>query len=263
MINRFPAIYVSHGSPMVMLNKTPAHDFLAGFGRELGHPKAILIASAHFETRLPALSADIKPGMIYDFGGFPKALFEMVYPAPGSPDLAARAVSLLGDAGIAAMPVTQRGYDHGTWVPLKLMYPEADIPVVQLSVQTQLGARHHADLGAALKPLRDEGVLVIGSGSLTHNLHELMRGPRQIEAPVPEWVSTFADWIHQRVEAGALDEINAYLQKAPFARENHPSAEHFLPLPFAMAAAGEGVRGRRVHSSGEYGVLMMDAYAFD
>ena len=170
-MTRFPAVYVSHGSPMVILNNTVATEFLRGYGRELGKPKAILIATAHFETRAPALSADAHPAMIYDFGGFPKALFEMTYPAPGDPALAQRAAGLLEAAGIKAYPVEGRGYDHGTWAPLKLMYPDADIPVVQLSVQPHMGGAHHVAMGQALAPLRDEGVLVMGSGSMTHNLY--------------------------------------------------------------------------------------------
>ena len=261
-MTNFPALYISHGSPMVMLNNTVAREFLAGYGAQLGKPTAILIASAHFESRRPELSADAHPEMIYDFGGFPQPLFEMQYPAPGSPELAARAAKMLGDAGIAAAPVEGRGYDHGTWVPLKLMYPDADVPVVQLSVQPGLGAAHHVAMGRALAPLRDEGVLVMGSGSMTHNLGELMRGSRQLDAPTPAWVSEFGEWMHARIEAGAIDDVINWDERAPHARRNHPSEEHFLPLPFAMGAAGADPRGKRVHTSCEYGVLMMDAYAF-
>ncbi len=258
----FPTVYVSHGSPMVMLNKTPAHDFLAGFGRELGKPKAIVIATAHFTTRRPVLTGDEHPEMIYDFGGFPQPLFEMKYPAPGSPDIAIRGAQMLVDAGIDALPVQGRGFDHGTWVPLKLMYPDADIPVVQLAVQPDMSVEHHVKMGRALAPLREEGILIMGSGSVTHNLYELMKSPRIIDAPVPDWVSGFGNWVHDRVEAGDLDDLTHYRERGPFAKENHPSEEHYLPLPLAMAAAGEGAKGKRVHTSGEYGLLMMDAYAF-
>ena len=246
---------------MILLGHTPARDFLAGFGQALGRPKAILVASAHFESRAPVLSADAKPAMIYDFGGFPRPLFEMQYPAPGAPDLAQRAATLLGTAGIVAQPVANRGYDHGTWVPLKLMYPDADIPVVQISVQTQLSAAHHIAMGRALAPLRDEGVLIMGSGSLTHNLYELMREGGDL--PPPDWVSGFADWTHEVVSEGRESDLAAWASAAPFARENHPSAEHFLPLPLAFGAGGVGAKGRRVHTSCEYGVLMMDAYMFE
>ena len=262
-MTRFPSVYVSHGSPMVILNNTVAKDFLSGYGRELGRPKAILIATAHFETRAPALSADAHPEMIYDFGGFPRALFEMTYPAPGDPDLAVRAAGLLEAAGIKAFPVEGRGYDHGTWVPLKLMYPDADIPVVQLSVQPHMSGAHHVAMGQALAPLREEGVLVMGSGSMTHNLYELSRLGRQMDLPAQDWVKSFGGWVHDAIEAGRTDDIAHWDTRAPFARQNHPSPEHFLPLPFAMGAAGPGAKGRRVHTSCEYGVLMMDAYAFE
>ncbi len=262
MTQKFPTVYVSHGSPMVMLENSAARDFMLGYGKTLGTPKAILIASAHFESRRPMLTADAHPEMIYDFGGFPRPLFEMKYPAPGSPELASRAATLLTAAGIVATPVTGRGYDHGTWVPLKLMYPDANIPVVELSIQTNLGGAHHVALGRALAPLREEGVLIMGSGSITHNLHEYMRLRPTIDMPAPQWVMDFDLWVREKVEAGAVDDIANYLERAPYARENHPSADHYLPLPFAMGAAGEGARGELMHSSCQYGVLMMDTYAF-
>lgn len=259
----FPTLFVSHGSPLVLIENSAAHDFLAAFGRELGRPQAILVASAHFEASRPLLTADAEPTMIYDFGGFPRALYEMHYPAPGSPALARRAVERLEAAGFAAGAVEDRGFDHGTWVPLKLLYPEADIPVVQLSVESQASAAHHVALGRALSSLREEGVLIIGSGSATHNLAELFRTHRELDSPAPVWVSEFGDWLHDRIAAGAVDDIENYRTLAPFARENHPSEEHFLPLPFAMGAAGDKPKGKRVHTSHQYGVLMMDAYVFE
>jgi 4,5-DOPA dioxygenase extradiol len=258
---RMPSLFVSHGSPMTAIQPSAARDFFLSFAQELPRPKAILIATAHFESAMPLLSTDEKPEMIYDFGGFPKPLFEIVYPAPGSPAVAERAAEALHAAGHDAYGVSDRGFDHGTWVPLSLMYPDADIPVVQISVQPELGSAHHMEIGRALAPLRDEGVLLIGSGSLTHNLYELSRSGRQFDAPVRDWVVEFTDWIAQKVEAGDADDIAHYRQRAPFARENHPSDEHFLPLPFAMGAGG-GAKGQRVHASYEYGLLAMDAYLF-
>jgi 4,5-DOPA dioxygenase extradiol len=259
----FPTLFISHGSPMVLIENSAARDFLGAFGRELGRPAAILVASAHFEASRPLLTADAEPEMIYDFGGFPRALYEMRYPAPGSPALARRAVERLESAGFAASTATGRGFDHGTWVPLKLLYPEADIPVVQVSVEPQAGAAHHVALGRALASLREDGVLIIGSGAATHNLAELFRTRGDLDAPAPMWVSAFGDWLHERIAAGAVDDIESYRTNAPFARENHPSEEHFLPMPFAIGAAGEKPKGRRVHTSHQYGVLMMDAYAFE
>lgn len=258
---RMPSLFVSHGSPMTAIQPSAARDFFLSFAQELPRPKAILIATAHFESAAPLLSTDEKPAMIYDFGGFPQPLFEIVYPAPGSPAVAERAAEALHAAGHDAYGVSDRGFDHGTWVPLSLMYPDADIPVVQISVQPELGAAHHMEIGRALAPLRNEGVLVIGSGSLTHNLYELSRSGRQFDAPVRDWVVEFTDWIAQTLEAGSAEDIAHYRQRAPFARENHPTDEHFLPLPFAMGAGG-GAKGQRVHASYEYGLLAMDAYLF-
>lgn len=260
---RFPTVFVSHGSPMIMLENSEARDFLQQFGKQLGRPKAILMCSAHFETGEPRLSADQNPEMIYDFGGFPRPLYEIKYPAPGEPSLARRAVDVLKAAGYRAAPMTNRGYDHGTWTPLALMYPQADIPVVQISIQPHAGGAHHVALGRALAPLRDEGVLIMGSGTLTHNLYAYSQVRRMPDYPTPEWVSRFGDWVREKAEAGATDEIADYLKSAPFARENHPSDDHFLPLPFAMGAAGEGAKGKRQHTSNQSGVMLMDAYTFN
>lgn len=261
MPERMPSLFVSHGSPMTAVQPSPAREFFLRFAAELPRPEAILIATAHFESEAPLLSADAAPEMIYDFGGFPKPLFEIVYPAPGAPDLARRATERLRDAGYGAHAVTGRGFDHGTWVPLHLMYPQADIPVVQISVQPEQGAGHHLALGEALAPLREEGVLIVGSGSLTHNLWELSRSGRDMNAPVRDWVRDFTEWVAQKVEAGSVEDIADYRTRAPFARENHPRDEHFLPLPFAMGA-GAGAKGKRVHASYGYGLLAMDAYLF-
>ena len=156
--------------------------------------------------------------------------------------------------------VKDRG-DHGTWVPLSL-YPAADVPVVQLSVQPQLGAAHHLTVGRALASLKTEAILVIGSGTASHNLHEFFRGDYPSDAPTPDWVSAFDAWVREKAEAGAVDDLVNYRDRAPFARENHPTEEHFLPFHVALGAAGEGARGELVHSSHDHGVLTMDAYAF-
>ena len=260
---KFPSLFLSHGAPNLALHNSQAKDFLEKFGRELGKPKAILIATAHFETRTPCLTADVQPETIYDFRGFEPELYQMTYKAPGSPALAAQAANLLSRAGMPAQTVNGRGYDHGTWVPLTLMYPDADVPVVQVSVQPQGGAAHHVALGRALAPLREQGILIIGSGTTTHNLQEFFRGGYKVDSATPAWVTEFADWVHAKAEAGAVDDVAHYRTLAPHAAQNHPSEEHFLPLPFAMGAGGAGAKGRRVHSSHQYGVLMMDAYAFD
>ncbi|MBV1705423.1 MAG: dioxygenase [Hyphomicrobiales bacterium] len=267
MSKTLPSLFLSHGAPNIVLHPTPAHKFMRAFGEELvaefDRPKSILVCTAHFETAQPTLTADRKPAMIYDFGGFEPELHRWRYDAPGAPDVAARAVSLLDAAGLHARAVTGRGFDHGTWTPLSLLFPKADIPVAQISVQPQLTGAHHVAMGRALASLRDEGTLIVGSGSATHNLGAFFRGGYKPDSPAPDWVETFAGWVHEKAEAGATDDIAAFETKAPFARENHPTPEHFLPLPFAMGAAGPGAKGKRVHSSHEYGVLVMDAYRFD
>jgi 4,5-DOPA dioxygenase extradiol len=263
-----PTLFVSHGAPNLILHPTPARDFLASYGERLiaerGRPKAILMATAHFEADRPTLSADERPGMIYDFGGFERELYSMVYPAPGSPELARRAAELIAGAGVRPQLVTGRGYDHGTWVPLMLLFPKADISVVQISVSPDRDGAWHAALGRALAPLREEGVLIMGSGTATHNLREIFERVKkgEIAAPAPEWVSDYNDWIRSKVEAGALDDVAHAFERAPHARKNHPTPDHFLPLPFVMGAAGEGAKGERVHASSEYGAMMMDAYKF-
>jgi 4,5-DOPA dioxygenase extradiol len=258
----FPTLFLSHGSPMLALEDSPARAFLQSYGQTLGKPRAIVIASAHFETSRPSVNGDQKPAMIYDFRGFPAALYRIVYPAPGDPLAAVKVAGLLEAAGFAPAVVKDRGYDHGTWVPLSLLYPAADVPVVQLSVQPQLGAAHHLAVGRALASLKTENILVIGSGTASHNLHEFFRGNYPSDAPTPDWVSAFDAWVRAKAEAGAVEDLVNYRDRAPFARENHPTEEHFLPFHVALGAAGEGARGELVHSSHDHGVLTMDAYAF-
>jgi 4,5-DOPA dioxygenase extradiol len=256
-----PTLFLSHGSPMLALQDSPARRFLQGLGKSLARPEAIVVVSAHWETRgAPAVSLAPRPETIHDFGGFPRALFEMRYPAPGAPVAAGRTAALLEQAGMPAVLNSERGLDHGAWVPLSLMYPEADIPVTQLSVVRGASPAEHERLGQALAALRHEGVLVVGSGSLTHNLYEF-RG-QGIDAPVPQWVSDFEDWTKSRLEASDRAALLNYRNEAPFAEQNHPTDEHLLPLFVAMGAAGPDARATQLHASYEHGVLAMDAYAF-
>lgn len=257
-----PAIFVSHGSPMLALQDSPARRFLESLGRTLPRPKAILVVSAHWETlHGPAVSLASHPETIHDFGGFPRALFEMRYPAPGAPDTAERAAALLEAAGIPVGRSSTRGLDHGAWVPLRLMYPDAGIPVAQLSIVRGASPARHEQMGRALAALREEGVLVFASGSLTHNLYEFRGQP--VDAPAPHWVSEFAAWIDVRLDEGDRAALLDYRKAAPYAAENHPTDEHLLPLFVALGAGGAGARATRLHSSFEHGVLAMDAYAFN
>lgn len=255
---RFPTLFVSHGAPTLVADGSPTHRFLAGWGEAIGRPAAIVVFSAHYETRVTRIASAERPGMIYDFHGFPPELYRIEYGAPGDPALADDMARLLREGGVEVELDAQRGFDHGTWVPLVLMYPQADIPVVQVSVSPARSPGFHADLGSLLTPLRDRGVLFIGSGSATHNLRAYFQGSPG--DPVPGWVASFNDWLAGRLEAGDTAALTEYRQRAPFAAHNHPSPEHYLPLLCALGAAGDAAAGRRVHRDYEHGVLSMDAY---
>jgi 4,5-DOPA dioxygenase extradiol len=258
-----PSLFLSHGAPTLPLTDTSARDFLKQVGGQLIRPKAILVASAHWETVQPTVNAVESNETIHDFYGFPRPLYDLRYAAPGSFELAGRVAMLLQAAGFTCNTDRRRGLDHGAWVPLLLMYPRADIPVLQLSIQPHAGPEHHLRLGHALAPLRGDGVLIIGSGSFTHDLSEF-RG-HDLHDPAPVWVDSFANWFDQRLTAGQIDQLLDYRRLAPFASKNHPTEEHLLPLYVAMGTAIAGdnkVRVERLHASSTYGVLRMDVYAF-
>ncbi|MEQ8604653.1 MAG: class III extradiol ring-cleavage dioxygenase [Marivibrio sp.] len=262
---RQPALFISHGAPTIPIDEgAEAKAFLEGLGAaledEVGRPSAILVLSAHWETDKPTVSAASAPETIHDFYGFPEALYRMRYPAPGAPALARRVVDLLAAAGAEAEADEDRGLDHGAWTPLLLSHPTADVPVLQLSVQPHLGPAHHRALGRALGPLRDEGVLIVGSGAATHNLPEF-RGQRP-DAPAPDWVRAFADWLQETIEAGDDAALDAW-RAAPEGARNHPTPEHFLPLFAALGAGTQGTPGRALHRSYRYGIIAMDCYRFE
>lgn len=258
------SLFLSHGSPDIVVADTEAHAFLAKLGRELPRPDAIVVVSAHFEAGGVAISGDRTPATIHDFGGFAKELYAIEYRAPGCPALAQRLACMMRNGGLAAGVVCDRGFDHGTWVPLHLIYPDADIPVVQVSVDPHAGPEHHFRLGQALEPLRHENILIVGSGSMTHNLKEAFAAFRSGErgAAMPAWVAQYVDWMDRKLENADLDALLAYRERAPFAVENHPTDEHLMPLFSALGAAGEGWSTRKLHSSCDFGVLSMNAYAF-
>ena len=264
MTERQPAVFVSHGSPMTILEDSPARDFLKSLGDLLPRPEAILVVSAHWETEKPSVSLSEKPATIHDFRGFPEALYQLRYPAPGAPALAERTAALLEAAGFEVARDPDRGLDHGAWMPLLLGMPEADLPVTQLSIQPDRDPAYHAALGKALAPLRDEGVLILATGALTHNLRDLAWG--EAKAPTPEWPRAFADWMAEKAEAGDREALLDYRARAPHAVHAHPSDEHLLPFYVALGAGsgggGGGGKARALHRSFTYGTLAMDAYAF-
>lgn len=250
-----PTLFVSHGAPTLILSDAPARAFLAGLGQQIPRPTAIVAVSAHWDTDMPVVSVVRKPDTIHDFYGFPEALYQLRYAAPGAPQIAETVARLTG-----AAHDHHRGLDHGAWVPALLAWPEADIPIFQLSVQPTLSPAHHIALGRKLSPLREAGVLVMGSGSATHNLRALVRGGVGSE-PEP-WAQAFDDWVAATVERGDEAALADYRARAPYAREAHPTDEHLLPLHVAYGAAGEGAHGHALHRSFTLGNLSMAAYAF-
>ncbi|MBV7487812.1 class III extradiol ring-cleavage dioxygenase [Pseudomonas sp. PDM30] len=253
----FPSLYISHGSPMLALEPGASGPALARLAAEIPKPKAIVIVSAHWESNELLVGGNPQPDTWHDFGGFPKALFEVQYPAPGDPRLAAEVAELLKTAGFAARIDSNRPFDHGVWVPLSLMYPQADIPIVQVSLPTRGGPALQTRVGHALTSLREHGVLLIGSGSITHNLRELdwHAGPESVEP----WALAFRDWMIDKLAANDEAALHDYRAQAPNAVRNHPSDEHLLPLYFARAAGGQF---SVAHQGFTMGALGMDIYRF-
>lgn len=224
-------------------------------------PRAIVIASAHWETHRPRVTGSAVPETIHDFGGFPQALYELRYPAPGSSEWAQRIVHELREHGFGDADVDpQRGLDHGAWVPLILMYPEAKVPVLQVSLRRGEGMQAHFELGRALAALRADGALIIGSGSATHNLMEI--GRYAADQPPPAHVSAFNEWLADAAQRGDWTELAQYRARAPHGAHNHPSEEHIVPFAFAWGAVGLDAKPKRIHASYTYGTLSMDNYAF-
>ena len=259
-MQKLPTLFLSHGSPMHAINAGAAGEVWATLTKKLPKPKAVLMVTAHWESNLPMLSGNAKPSMIYDFGGFPEELYKINYPAPGSPDIAAKAQALLKTAGFTAGIDGCRGFDHGTWVPLLKMYPDADVPVVQLSVQTLMSPRHHYEVGRALSLLTKEGVLIVGTGHLTHNLRDWMQSRGQTSHAA--YAQKFQSWVFDHLAAHDVDALTRYRQEAPDAVRAHPTEEHFMPLFVALGAAGADAEPERVYEGFEGAALVMDAYRF-
>lgn len=260
MLARLPTLFLSHGSPMLAVESSPAGHFLDGLGDQLPRPRAIVVASAHFMMHRPMLGGHARPHTVHDFGGFPQALYEIRYPAPGEPDLAEEIAQRLSDAGLDAAVRPGHGLDHGVWVPLRRMYPDADVPVVPLSVMPHGDAAQHYALGQALAPLRNEGVLVIGSGGFVHNLGDL--DWRHRDAPLAPWAAEFSAWMHEALATRDWAALLEWEQRAPHARHAHPTVEHLMPLFVALGAAGESPEATTIHRSHEMGTLALDAFAF-
>ena len=240
---RMPVVYLSHGAPP-LADDPIWTDQLAGWSQSMPRPSSVLMVSAHWEAAPVTLGATTQVPLVYDFWGFPEHYYQVQYPAPGAPALAAEVLNLLQAADVDAADDPERGLDHGAYVPLVEMYPEADIPVLQISMPT-LDPQSLFDVGAALAPLRDQGVLIVGSGFATHNLRAMNwhLGP---DSDPPEWSAEFDHWLDEAVARGDVDSVIDFERQAPAARIAHPRTEHFAPLFVALGAAASAPQGTTV-----------------
>lgn len=256
-MNFIPPVFISHGSPMLMLEPGRAGPAWQALAQSLPRPRAILVVSAHWTTRAPAISAAPQPATIHDFHGFPDALYELDYRPPGAPDLAIEVAALLPGIQVDR----QRGLDHGAWSPLRTMYPAADIPVIQLAVMPQATAEAHYRFGLALQSLTHEGILVLASGGLTHNLRDIVGSA--VDGEALPYVSEFRDWFAAALHNRDLSALLDWRRQAPHASRAHPSAEHLLPLFVALGAAGDRATARSVHRDYQLAALALDAFVFE
>jgi 4,5-DOPA dioxygenase extradiol len=260
---RTPTLFVSHGSPMLAVADSPARRFLQDLGSRMPTPKAVIVLSAHYDTRATEVTASERPETIHDFGGFPEELYRLRYPAPGNPELAREVVGHLEAAGLPAELAPHRGLDHGAWIPLSLMLPRADVPVLQVSIDSRRSPQQHFALGRALRTLRDSGTLLLGSGGATHNLALYARAHgRDDESAPPEWVEAFNEWTAAAIATRRFDDLFRYAERAPYAAQNHPTAEHYLPLFVTLGAAHDDEQAVRLHTSYDRGLLSLDCYGF-
>lgn len=256
--SRLPTLFISHGAPTFALEPGLAGANLTALGRTLPRPEAVLVVSPHWMTRGLRVATTAHPETVHDFGGFDPALYEIRYPAAGHPHLAQRALELLRAAGLDAQDDPHHGLDHGAWVPLLHLYAQADVPVFQVSLPTMFDEDAAWALGRALASLTQEGALIVGSGSLTHNLHDVFAGDGREQPYVAEFVS----WVHEAVHAGDGDRLRHALRDAPNARRAHPTTDHFLPLLVAAGAAPMEGHWRVLEGGIDYGVLSMDSFVF-
>jgi len=257
----YPALFISHGSPMMAIEQSDTAVFLKGLSTSLAAPKAIVIFSAHFD--LPGevvITSAAAPRTVHDFYGFPETLYQVEYPAPGAPALASQIAHLLADNGLSSRLDEQQGWDHGVWIPMKLIYPEANIPIVEVSINSRLSANTHFQLGRALQSLREQGILILGSGGISHNLNEVFTVTPDNQRV--QKVEEFTAWVKEKLHNNGINALLNYQNEAPYARFNHPTQEHFLPLICVLGAHIKEQPINCIHQDSEYEILALDAYRF-
>jgi 4,5-DOPA dioxygenase extradiol len=256
-----PTLFVSHGSPMVAVTEDAYADALRALGARLPRPRGVVVVSAHGLTPDGGVvvSAGDRPRLIYDFGGFPDELYRIAYPCPGDPALASEVAARLAPAGLEVTPDRDAGLDHGVWVPLLRLFPAADVPVVQVSMPYPSPPRTLFRMGESLRPLRDAGVLLVGSGGAVHNLARL-NWHQKTSAP-DRWAAEFSAWLKGAVERKAFDEVLDFAHAAPHARLAHPTPDHFYPVFFTLGAVRERDHVETVVDEFQYGCLSMYSFA--
>ncbi len=255
-----PALFVAHGSPLVALDDDEYNRSLAGYAASLPRPRAVVIVSAHWEVRGQVrVSSSARPPTIHDFGGFPQALYQITYPAPGAPALAADVVGLLRAAGVDAALDPERGLDHGAWVPLRFMYPAANVPVVAVSLPAPRAPSELLAIGAALGQLRERDVMLVGSGGVVHNLRRVVFEDKQ--APAIDWAREFDAWVGDKLHGGDFTGLGEYRANAPHAALAVPTSEHFDPALVVAGAARAGERATSVFEGFHHGSLSMRSFA--
>ncbi|HEY7867016.1 MAG TPA: class III extradiol ring-cleavage dioxygenase [Psychromonas sp.] len=255
-----PVVFVSHGAPSFALEPGVAGPALTTFGNTLPKPETIIVLSPHWQSQGLWISSTETPETIYDFSGFPSALYQLQYPVAGKPDIAAKLQQHLQQQGFSVGLNPQRGLDHGAWVPLRYMFPNSDVPVIQLSLPVRWSSRQIYQLGQALSDFAPYQVLFIGSGSLTHNLYEFSA---YADKPAAAYAAEFSNWIANQLTNGETLQVVDALELAPHARRAHPTDEHFLPLSFVLGIAGNDSVVHSLVREIRHGVLSMDAYVFD
>lgn len=254
-----PSYFFAHGAPSLVLEEHAYTDLLKKFAAGMPKPKAIVIFSAHWEESVQTVSSVDQYSTIYDFGGFQDELYRMTYPAPGDRSLSGQIQSLFTKGGIPSKLDEARGLDHGAWAVLKLIYPDADIPVVALSVNRYLTNEQQYEIGKALSELREQDVLIIGSGGTVHNLRSVNWRAQGVD----EWAGAFDNWLQSKLEAWDTASLFNYEELAPNARMAVPTSEHFIPLLIAMGTGDANRKAKLLHRSYQYGNLSLSCWQFD
>lgn len=254
-MQKAPSLFVSHGAPTFALEASALVNKLAALGSQLDHIKAVLVVSPHWQTHQLEVMTTAQPETIHDFYGFPEALYELQYPVQGCPELANEAAGLLKATGLDCALNATRGLDHGAWVPLMHLFPKANVPAFQISLPHTATPQSAYTLGQAVAPLKAQGVLILGTGGITHNLGHFMR--RDVDL---SYVTQFGEWVRKAISENRVDDLLNYRQLAPNALQAHPTDEHFLPLFAALGSRSVDETLEVIEGGVSYDILCMDSY---